>query len=165
MNINQLNFKRPLPDYWLAARRLPFQETELPHPRDSLTQYLSPVERATIDVALDPLQDLLIVNSILGETLLRLVLFERRGTLKYMSGQYLAGVLHDVFHGAHPSRLAKRGWVLMAALDEADIGVQIRLSGEPLDGGTSFRRMRMTDRLEEIAALPKESLRHLRHPR
>ena len=141
-----------LPDYWERAARLPLQPVDLPEPADSPTRLLSPIERATVRVEVPKFPDA--PRGMPGEALFRLSLFEVRGLLPYMSGHDIAKQLHYVFFSTHPVslRYARRGWVLLAALDAADIGAVITLSAEALpdDPRHQFRRMRMHTRLDEL---------------
>jgi hypothetical protein len=93
-------------------------------------------------------------NSVLGEAAVRLWVLQVRGLLPYLSGHYVAQHLQFAFYGSHPAgqRLAKRGWVMLGALDAADVGVEVSLSAEPAEGSSHFRRMRMNSRLLELEA-------------
>jgi hypothetical protein len=141
-----------LPDRLAEINRGPRQRVELPEPRDSATRLLSPVERATVRVEIQ--EDHKLPNSVLGEAAVRLWVLQLRGLLPHLSGHYVAQTLQQVFYGPHPiaQRLAKRGWVMLGALDAAHIGVEVTLSAEPAEGSRHFRRMRMNCRLLELEA-------------
>lgn len=140
----------PLPDYFGRAAQMPYEEVHLPEPSESPTRYLSPIERATVKVQLvGPLPS---GRSILAEAALRMALFESRGVLEHMSGHYLAQTLHYTFFSVHPVavRQARKGWVLLAALDAANLGVEVWTSAEPLSPFGAFRRIRLHERLSEL---------------
>ena len=143
-----------LPDFWVATGALPRQRVQLDEPRHSPTTYLGAVERATIRAEVVHPENTVAANSILHEGAFRLLLFQEREVLQYMSGHYIADHLNYVFWAAHPAKLARRGWILLAALDAADL-VQVTLSAEPLpdDPAQRFRRMRLSERLVEINAM------------
>jgi hypothetical protein len=138
-------------DYWDATSALPRQIITLDEPSESRTIRLSPVERATVHCVVERPADVLDGNSLLHEAAYRLFLLQERGGLPYMSGHAIADLLNYVFWPAHPSKLARRGWVLLAALDAADL-VRVTLSAEPLPSAPrSFRRMRLHERLDELS--------------
>ncbi|MFJ8893559.1 hypothetical protein ACIRCZ_03140 [Leifsonia sp. NPDC102414] len=141
-----------LPDRLSALAAKPRERIRLPEPRACPTRFLSPVERATVQVTFD--SDHTFPNNVLGEAAIRLWILELRGLLPHLSGHYVAQSLQYVFYGSHPSghRLARRGWVMLGALDAADIGVEVWISAEPTDDAPRhFRRMRMHTRLAELS--------------
>lgn len=141
----------PLPNFWERAAALPYEQVKLPPPRHCLTRHLSPIERATVKCSAPLPDDVQIGNSILHEAALRLAIFQKREILQYMSGSYIADAFQRVFWKEHPSRHARRGWSLLAELDRADIGVEVWISGEPLeDPYQPFRRMRLSERITEL---------------
>lgn len=139
-----------LSDYRERASRLPFLKVELPEPADSLTMYLSPVERATVRVEVLPYAQLPVENSILAEIAVRLSGFDQRGSLDRMSGHGLAEWLRYLYWPSWRSRKAHRGWILLAALDAADLGAEVYIDGEPKPGSRYWRKMRLSARLAEI---------------
>lgn len=141
----------PLPDYWGRAAQLPFKAVPLPEPRESPTRLLSPVERATVQITAPQLGDVPPGNSILHEAATRLSVYQWRRVLPYASGHYIATALQSVFWPSRPGKHARRGWVLLAAIDAADLGVEVWISGEPLHLWGDFRRMRLHERLDEIS--------------
>jgi hypothetical protein len=141
-----------------STRALPWQRVQLDEPQQSPTRWLSPVERATVSCAIHDPEEVVAGRSILHEAAHRLLRFQERGVLHHMSGHYVADYLNYSFWPA-PSKLARRGWVLLAALDTADL-VRVTLSAEPLptDPAQGFRRMRLSERLDELS-LQRESVK------
>jgi len=115
-----------LPDYWAEIADLPRTEVQLFGPRDTPTRKMTAVERATVRVTLD--DGWTPGKSIVHEAALRMTIWDERGLLDYMSGQYIAHELQRVFWYPHPSSRAHRGWDLMRAVDAADVGVEITFS-------------------------------------
>jgi len=141
-------------DYLERAAWLPYGKVTLDEPKDSLTRFLSPVERGTIRVEAPLHTELVLGNSLLHYAAYRLSLLESKGILQYASGFYVAQSFQYVFYGGHPMamRLAKRGWVLLAALDSADLGIKVWTSAEPVpEEPYHFRRMRLHERLDELS--------------
>lgn len=155
-----LGVRGPLPDYWEQASAFPFAEVDLPEPHECPTRLLSAVERATVQIVAPELSDLPPGNSILHEAVARLSVYRLRKVLPYASGHFIADALQRVFWPAHPGKHARRGWSLLAALDAADLGAEIWISGEPLELWGDFRRMRLRDRLGELEAARLRSPEH-----
>jgi len=97
-----------------------------------------------------PYEDLPLGNSVLHEIAVRLSGYEQRNILKYMSGYGLAGLLQYIYHPASRGRWSRRGWIMLAALDAADIGAEVYIDAEPLPGSRHSRKMRLSARLAEI---------------
>lgn len=140
-----------LPDFWERVQT--WKPLALIPARHSPTRMLSVVERATILVHIVEDADFFVEHSMLGEAALRLAIFQRRGTLPYASGQFLAESLQRVFGNAHPRALrrAHEGWEILYALDGAELGVEVYTSAEPLPGSRHHRQMRLRDRCLELA--------------
>jgi hypothetical protein len=145
-----------LQDVLQVLRLAGHQPVTLPEPRDCPTRWLSPVERATVRVKAPSLAEVVLMPSIVGQAAARLAAFQDRGVLEYFSGQYVATLLHQVFYSWHPVayRKAKRGWTLLAEIDSSSTGIVVWTSAEPLpdDPAQRFRRMRLHERLDELAA-------------
>jgi hypothetical protein len=140
----------PMPDYWERAASLPYEKVKLLEPQQSPTRHLSVVERATLKCVAPSLPDVPSGNSVLHEVATRLSAYRRRGALEYMSGQHIADLLQYLYWPEHPSRNSRRGWTLLHALDEANLGVEVWISAEPLERHGGFRRMRLHERLAEL---------------
>lgn len=143
-----------LPDFWVSASRRGPKNVDIP--REVLTRVLSPIERATVEVEIRSSElDFFAEPSVLGEALLRLAILDNRGHLRYASGQSLARTLQrTVGRSTHPIalRYAHEGWALLHALDKADIGAVVTLSAEPLPRSNHHRRMRLHERIWELAS-------------
>jgi hypothetical protein len=124
---------------------------KLPEPDESPTRLLSPIERATIKITAPELREIPPGNSILHEAVTRLAVYQMRHVLPYASGHYIAAALQRLAWPAHPGKHARRGWTLLAAIDAADLGAEIWISGEPLQLWGDFRRMRLHERLDELS--------------
>ncbi|WP_133161174.1 hypothetical protein [Microterricola pindariensis] len=154
MTTFNLNSPGTLPAYWDASATLPFQQVEIPSPLHSPTRWLSPTERATVKISAPTPDEVRPGFSILHEAAVRLSTFQTRGILPYASGHWVADALQRVFWSSHPGRHARRGWSLLAVLDESELGVEIWISGETLDPAGPFRRMRLRARIAELETAP-----------
>jgi hypothetical protein len=149
------NGKVTLQDVLEMLHTVPWERVILPEPRICQTRFLSQVERASIKVISPSLANVVLRPSILGQAAARLAALQDRGVLEYLSGHFVATHLHYAFFSTHPRALrkARRGWSLLAAVDRANTGIQVWTSAEPLpdDPGQHFRRMRLHERLDELA--------------
>ncbi|MGV8881133.1 MAG: hypothetical protein ACOH19_03185 [Rhodoglobus sp.] len=89
-------------------------------------------------------------NGLLFDLSARLHIMHVRGVLDYMSGQSIADTLQSVYRSQHPSRFSYWGWDLLRALDASDLGFEVWLSAVS-DGDDFYTRMRMSDRLDQLA--------------
>jgi hypothetical protein len=70
-----------------------------------------------------------------------------------MSGHQIASHLHYILRSINPIalRYARFGWSVLAAMDAADLGVQVYMDTEPApDDPIRFRRMRHSARVAEL---------------
>lgn len=142
----------PLAAYWEQAEHQPMQEVHLDYSRRSPVRRLSMLERATARVSARSILDCSQGFSLLHEAALRLAIFESRHILQHASASWVARTLQSVLGNAHPVALksAWQGWSILAALDQADLGVEVWLSREPDDPFGPWTRVRLGARCEEL---------------
>ena len=133
-----------LPTYWERSLRHRLEPVELMPRSLTPTRLLTNTERATVRIeAPDPF-DCPQGFGILYEVCVRLALFRSRGILPHSSGHYIAQQLERTFGSIHPaaSTRALLGWEMLRALDAADLGTKVWISGEPAEPLGRYRRMR-----------------------
>jgi hypothetical protein len=154
-NPTSAHLVRDLAPYVEARRRRQF-DTVLPRADVALVRDLTWVERATARISVAAPTNPPEALDLLGEARLRLALFDARGLLDRMSGQEIADNLTRVFW-PNPSRLASKGWALLAALDTADM-VEVTISTVDPTNSLAYYRTRLRTR---VAGLKNQMSRML----
>jgi hypothetical protein len=144
-----------LPSFWSAMAHTPQTELQLPSDRARQVSRLTEMEVATIRCSVPDIADVPPGYSTLSRAAAFLAMWDQRGILRYMSGYYLARELTGAMFTLHPFRGTRRGLQILADLDAADLGVEIRCSTLRPDppGLDRYIRIRLSDRLGELEAL------------
>ncbi|QEO15612.1 hypothetical protein FLP10_15130 [Agromyces intestinalis] len=149
-----LNVPGTIPAYFARADVRKMEEVQLDYSHGSPVRRLSMLERATARVSARSVLDCPQGYSLLHEAALRLAVFESRHILEHASASWVARTLQSVLGNAHPVALrnAWQGWAILAALDRADLGVEVWLSREPDDPFGPWTRVRLSARCDELGA-------------
>ncbi|KRC58541.1 hypothetical protein ASE14_18365 [Agromyces sp. Root81] len=141
-----------LPTYWERSLNYPHEPAELLSRHETPTRLLTNTERATVRIDAPEPFDCPQGSGILYEATVRLALFRSRGVLPHSSGHYIARQLESVFGSRHPFAQVRAlvGWELLRALDAADLGTNVWISGEPTEPLGRYRRMRLAARCAEF---------------
>lgn len=139
--------------YALMAKANPTNLQSVPSDRARLVSRLTEMEVATLRCHVPDLAEIPPQFAILSRAAAHLAMWERRGTLQYMSGHYLAReITGAAFRTTHPFRGIRRGLEVLADLDAADLGVEIYLSTLRPDPPRldRYARVRLSTRLDEL---------------
>ncbi|GGR28909.1 hypothetical protein ACFOE1_05190 [Agromyces mediolanus] len=143
INATSVPIRGALPDYWGSAADYPHQPIDLA-PWEVGARAMTPLERATIRIIAPDLAHCPGGSSLVHEAVVRLAIWKRSNQLSH-SGTWIARSLQRAMLSVHPNglRSAHKGFALLAAVDAAELGVEVWTTFAPEGVRGPFSHVRL----------------------